>query len=61
MGDEMILNRIYNDSLGLDQAIRRKEHQSKDDIKEPTKECEDTKFKDHVILLHEGCSNQGTT
>ena len=31
------------------------------DIKEHAQECENTKFKDHAILLHEGFSNQGTT
>ena len=34
---------------------------TKDDIKEPTKECKDTELRDHAVLLHKGCSNQTTT
>ena len=33
----------------------------KDDIEEPTKECEYIKLRDYIILLQKGCSNQGTT
>ena len=33
----------------------------KDDIEEPTEECEDTELRDHAIPLHKGFSNQRTT
>ena len=36
-----------------------KKHQSNDDIEELVEECEDTKLRDHAILLHKGFSIQG--
>ena len=33
----------------------------KDDIEEPTGECEDTELRDHAVPLHKGFSNQRTT
>ena len=33
----------------------------KDDIEEPTEECEDTKLRNHAVPLHKGFSNQRTT
>ena len=51
--------RIISASIGshMYYHVQRKEYQQKDDIEEPTEECEDTKLRDHAVPLHKGFSN----
>ena len=53
--------RLYWSIWCFEKDVRREEDQLEDDFEEPVKECEDTKLIYHVVLLHKGFSNQGTT
>ena len=55
---KIILDRINNDPLGLDQAIWRKEYKSEDDFAKSVEECKDPECRDHSVILYKGLSNQ---